>query len=232
LNDQLELTEHSINQDHEARHTRLGDLTRDRIVDAAYRALLKQGYHQTSMKDIAAEAGVAPGLAHYYFATKEELLVAVIERACSPLNREWEAEQSLLGGASPSGEQALAQAVAGFQFAREEIRKFLDLHRLIFDMFGVGLHNPRIAEAVARFINERRQDIALIVRSVVAASPVKPASDPDAIAAVIWGAINGIVLQKLVDPTFDSDAAVDALSEMAFALAAAAAPAGVRTEEG
>src|SRR5256885_709211 len=32
------------------------------------------------MKDIAAEAGVAPGLAHYYFETKEDLLVAAIER--------------------------------------------------------------------------------------------------------------------------------------------------------
>ena len=213
------------------RHTRVGDLTRDRIVDAAYRALLKQGYHQTSMKDIAAEAGVAPGLAHYYFETKEDLLVAVIERACSPLDQAWESERERLGGASPSREQGLAQAVAGFQFARDEIHKFLDLHRLIFDMFGVGLHNPRIAAAVARFINDRRQDIALIVRSVVAALPAAPASDPDAIAAALWGSMNGIVLQKLVDPTFDSDAALDALSEMAFALAAAPAPTQVRLEE-
>lgn len=184
------------------------------------------------MKDIAAEAGVAPGLAHYYFETKEDLLVAVIERACSPLNQEWDQQQHVLGGAAPSGEQALAQAVAGFEFAKDEIRKFLDLHRLVFDMFGVGLHNPRIATAVARFINERRLDIALIVRSVVSATPVKPASDPDAIAAAIWGAINGIVLQKLVDPTFDSDAAINALAEMAFSLAAVAAPAATRVEEG
>jgi hypothetical protein len=98
-------------------------------------------------------------------------------------------------------------------------------------MFGVGLHNPRIAAAVTRFINERRQDIALIVQAVVAAVPVKPASDPDAIAAAVWGAMNGIVLQKLVDPAFDSDAAVSALSEMAFALALVPAPART-TDEG
>lgn len=213
------------------RHTPAGDQTRDRIVDAAYRALLKQGYHQTSMKDIAAEAGVAPGLAHYYFETKEDLLVAAIERACAPLNQAWQEQRQLLGGAAPTNEQALAQALAGFQFAKDEIRKFLDLHRLVFDMFGVGLHNPRIAAAVTHFINERRQDIALVVRSVVAAVPVKPAADPDAIAAAVWGSMNGIVLQKLVDPAFDSDAAVSALSEMAFALAMVPAPASASEEE-
>jgi hypothetical protein len=101
------------------------------------------------------------------------------------------------------------------------------MHRLVFDMFGVGLHNPRIAAAVARFINERREDIALVARAVVAASAVKPASDPEALAAAVWGAVNGIVLQKLMDPDFDSDAAINALSEMAFTLAAVPVPARI-----
>src|ERR1700716_3692192 len=123
------------------------DQTKERIVAAAYRTLVKRGYHETAMKDIAVEAGVAPGLAHYYFQTKEDLLVATIERACAPLNRAWEEQRQIPGGAAPTDEQALAQALAGFQFAKDEIRKFLDLHRLVFDMFGVGLHNPRIAAA-------------------------------------------------------------------------------------
>ena len=59
------------------------DQTKDRIIDAAYRALVRQGYHETSMKDIAAEAGVAPGLAHYYFETKEEA-VDYCEREAIP----------------------------------------------------------------------------------------------------------------------------------------------------
>ena len=67
------------------------DQTKERIVAAAYRALVKRGYHATAMKDIAAEAGVAPGLAHYYFETKEDLLVAAIEHACGPLMAAWEA---------------------------------------------------------------------------------------------------------------------------------------------
>src|SRR5690348_7533846 len=67
----------------------LSDATRDRILDAAYRTLVKRGYHDTSMKDIAEEAGVAPGLAHYYFESKEHLLVETIRHGCAPLIEEW-----------------------------------------------------------------------------------------------------------------------------------------------
>ena len=59
--------------------------TRDRIVDAAHRTLVKSGYHDTSVKDIANAAGVAPGLVHYYFGTKADLLVAAIEYGCASL---------------------------------------------------------------------------------------------------------------------------------------------------
>src|SRR2546428_12707837 len=84
------------------------DQTKERIVDAAYRTLVRQGYHETSMKDIAAEAGAAPGLAHYYFETKEDLLVAAIERGCEPAMRAWEQAGvdlpgPLAGGAGPLG---------------------------------------------------------------------------------------------------------------------------------
>src|SRR5260221_14638847 len=48
--------------------------TREHILQAAYRVLTEQGYDATTIKAIAREAEVAPGLLHYYFANKDELL--------------------------------------------------------------------------------------------------------------------------------------------------------------
>jgi len=45
---------------------------RARIVAAAYRVLVEQGYRAASIKTIARSAGVVPGLIHYYFTSKEE----------------------------------------------------------------------------------------------------------------------------------------------------------------
>src|SRR5258708_37654513 len=52
--------------------------TREQIIQAAYRVLAEQGYDATTIKAIAREAEVAPGLLHYYFANKDELLVEVL----------------------------------------------------------------------------------------------------------------------------------------------------------
>src|SRR5215831_7655704 len=64
---------------------RMSEETRKRIIEAAERVLARDGYAATSVKDIAAEAGVAPGLVHYYFKTKDELVVAAVTHACESL---------------------------------------------------------------------------------------------------------------------------------------------------
>lgn len=197
----------------------MSDQTKERIVDAAYRALVRGGYHETSMKDIAAEAGLAPGLAHYYFETKEDLLVAVIQEACRPSLEQWEQAGLSLTAPLPEDADPLEIGRAAFEFAKQELRNYRDLFLLVFDMFGVGLHNPKIAAAVNVFIDERRAYIARIVQGVFAGMPQRPLSSAEAVAAALWGAMHGIYLQALIDPQFDADAAIDALSEMAIAFA-------------
>ncbi len=195
------------------------DQTKDRIVQAAYRALVKRGYHETSMKDIAAEAGVAPGLAHYYFETKEDLLVAAIEHACQPVMDAWQQAGMNLTGPLPEDADSMMVARMGFELAKEELRTYRGLFLLTFDMFGVGLHNPKIAAAVRAFIEERRAFIARITQGVIAGMPDPPTASADAIAAALWGSLHGIYLQKVMNPDFDAEAAIDALSEMAIAFA-------------
>lgn len=195
----------------------MADQTKERIVEAAYRTLVRHGYHETSMKDIAAEAGLAPGLAHYYFQTKEDLLVAAIEYGCRPAIEAWEAAGLSLTGPFPEDADPLGFARTGFELAKQELRSYAGVFQLTFDMFGVGLHNPKIAAAVRAFIDERRAFIARIAQGVIAGMAERPASSADAIAGALWGSLHGIYLQKLMDPDFDADAAIDALNEMAIA---------------
>jgi len=195
------------------------DQTKDRIVDAAYRTLVKRGYHETAMKDIAAEAGVAPGLAHYYFETKEDLLVAAIEHGCEPLIRAWEEAGVSLSGPMPEDADPMMFARMGFELAKEELKSYGGLLLLTFDLFGVALLNQKIATAVRTFIEERRAFVARITRAVIAGMAEPPLASADAIAAAIWGSLHGIYLQKVMNPEFDAEAAIDALSEMTIAFA-------------
>lgn len=53
--------------------------TRDRLVEAARDLFLIQGYNATGVAQILKQAGVNSGSLYYYFPTKEDLLVAVLE---------------------------------------------------------------------------------------------------------------------------------------------------------
>src|SRR5262249_35589987 len=50
--------------------------TRRRIYEAALKLFREQGFEQTTMRDIAAKAGVALGAAYYYFSSKEAIVLA------------------------------------------------------------------------------------------------------------------------------------------------------------
>src|SRR5882757_6216088 len=55
--------------------------TRDRLIAAAFRVVAREGLEGASVKSIAAEAGVTPGLLHYHFPTRDALLVAALRQA-------------------------------------------------------------------------------------------------------------------------------------------------------
>jgi len=57
---------------------RKGEVTRHAIEDAALALFLEQGYHATSMRQIAERAGLALGGIYNHFSSKEEIFEAII----------------------------------------------------------------------------------------------------------------------------------------------------------
>ena len=56
------------------------DLQRDRILHAAQCCFIEHGFHAASMASIAATAEMSAGLIYRYFASKNEIIVAIIDR--------------------------------------------------------------------------------------------------------------------------------------------------------
>src|SRR5690348_18411342 len=53
---------------------------RDEILAAAQTCFARSGFHQTSMQEICAEAGMSPGNLYRYFPSKEALIAGISER--------------------------------------------------------------------------------------------------------------------------------------------------------
>ena len=57
----------------------LKNIRQEEIARALYRCLLKKPFSKTTIKDIAKEAGVNHGMLHYYFKSKEEILLYFLD---------------------------------------------------------------------------------------------------------------------------------------------------------
>ena len=53
--------------------------TYDKIMESSYRLFLEKGFHEVSWADISEEAEISPGTLYYYFKTKDELVLAVLD---------------------------------------------------------------------------------------------------------------------------------------------------------
>ena len=55
-----------------------GAATRQTLIEASYRLFTSRGFHATSMRDIAAEAGITAGSIYNHFADKEQIVKEVL----------------------------------------------------------------------------------------------------------------------------------------------------------
>lgn len=175
--------------------------THERILEAAFNVLSRQGYENTSIKDIAEDAGVAQGLIHYHFKSKQQLVLAVLDFVCKKVE---------LGAIE--GEAGALQA---FEDTKASLKDSRDANSLYIELIGVGLHDPLVGAGVREFIRTQRVHIEELARQVLAqrGQDVGPARG---IAGVVWAAVLGIMIQDLVDPEFKADEAVDTLAAMSL----------------
>jgi AcrR family transcriptional regulator len=57
-----------------------GEITRERILDTAIGMFRERGFDETTMREVAARAGIALGLTYHYFPGKEAVVMAYYDR--------------------------------------------------------------------------------------------------------------------------------------------------------
>ena len=189
--------------------------TKERIIAAASKVLAEKGYEATTLREISREAQAAPGLVHYYFGGKDELLVEVLQAAGQRFHQRMErlvqqvpAEQSL--------EALLTQL-------RERVDLEPDVYRLRYESFSLGLHNPVIEPKVRERMARRRDEIGSVMVRVLENSERTDGAkhstlDPTILAALLLSIFDGLALQKIMDPTFDLEAAYHLLAQLLHGL--------------
>ena len=164
---------------------------RVQIVRAAAAVLGRQGYAETSLKDVAREAGVAPGLLHYYFDSKEDLLLEVVMVTEREMLANWKAVVEAV-------EDPLERLVTGLDHAEARCADQPEFFRLLLDLYTVSLSSPALRDRCAALRTHLIDEVEIEVRQVFGRLPAYSLVSPRELASAILSAIDGIALSGLV----------------------------------
>ena len=124
--------------------------TRERIMDATYRALCEHGYASLTMQDIADECDCSTSLLHYHFDTKAELLVELLAHLLDRF-------QERVSEADPEDPRdRLVQLVDAFLFGGDDrgIEEHRAFHAALLELRAQSPHTEAFRAQLAE--NDRR----------------------------------------------------------------------------
>lgn len=174
-----------------------------RIVDAMRDSVAERGAAGSTFEHVAREAGVSRGLLHYYFGTKERLLVEVVRRDAEL--RIARLDEMLERAKDVDG--VLDVLVSSLTDMIDNDPGFF---LLLYELFSAGRRNFDIQHEVGQLFERTRSHVGAVLRAKEAEGVLKLRFDAEAVVSYLFAVGDGFALQALSDPERDNSAALEA----------------------
>ncbi len=172
---------------------------RQQILDAAVACFAREGFHQTTMADIAAQAGVSDTLAYRYFSGKSEIIEAAVrEYGDTAVDR-------VLGDSDEADDvfslvdMLLTTDIRRFE-RREEVEATMGMY---FQSWAEALRDDSIREQVVEHWRQQFGIVEALVTRGQATAQFSPDFEARAVAWVALATHYGLNLLGVLDPTVD-----------------------------
>lgn len=166
--------------------------SRDRLIAGAVAVVARDGLEKASVKAIAAEAKIGPGLLHYHFASKE----AVLEAALMQASERHAARLRDLRENTPPGRMIPAFiALAG-----DAIGDDIELFKVRIAFAARAMADPALASRFRATNAASLEETACLFAADRGAA--KPTGDDRARAQVVKACYDGIMLSLMMDAEF------------------------------
>ncbi len=174
-----------------------------RIIDAMRESVAKRGAAGSTFEHVSREAGVSRGLLHYYFGTKERLLIEVVRRDAEI--RVARLDDSL--AKAKTVDDVIDVLVASLTDMIENEPAFF---LLLYELFSAGRRNPEIRHEVGQLFDRTRSHVAEILEAKEEEGVLDLRHDAEAVVSYLFAVGDGFALQALSDPERDISAALAA----------------------
>jgi AcrR family transcriptional regulator len=161
------------------------DESREKILRAALRVFARHGFEQASVRMIAAEAGVSPGLMYNYFGGKEDLLRAIYERGMRDV------QESFARGDEGGEPREKLERLIRSSF--EIVRGNTEFWRLSYSLRT----QPAASSGIAGYLRESSEAIRHRLERYLGGAGVK---NPAVEALVLFALIDGVAQHYVLEP--------------------------------
>ena len=165
------------------------DARREQILDAARRCFLRNGFHATTMQDLFAEAGLSSGAVYRYFASKDDVVLAIAESTLREV-------VALIGAVAqqPRGGSIGAGLAAATDLVRAKEERD-GLAGLGIQVWAEALRNPSLADQMRRLLTQARADITELVQHHQDSGDLPSQTPSAALASALFCILPGYILQ-------------------------------------
>jgi AcrR family transcriptional regulator len=173
-----------------------------RIIEAMRTSVGTRGAAGSTFDVVAREAGVSRGLLHYYFGSKEQLLVEVVRHDC-------EVRIATMGARiakATTADEIIAALVMGLE---EFIEGEPGSPAVIYELLSASRHSEDIRAELAELYRRWRADLADSLRTKEREGVVQLDADADSVASMLFCLGDGFGIQVLSDPDWDRQASFD-----------------------
>lgn len=165
---------------------------RQQILDAARTCFVRDGFHNTSMQDVIAEAGLSVGAVYRYFASKHELIESI-------------AESAIGGAAVIFDEIATHQPPLSLADALERTLVYVDEQaddggtlRIAIQVWAESQRDPVLAKMVERKYSGFRDQYVRLARRAQDVGELPAEADPEAVGAALFALVPGYFMQRIL----------------------------------
>jgi len=164
---------------------------KNQILNAAEQVFTKKGLDSARMEDIAGETGLSKGTLYLYFKSKEDLIIAILERIFGGLFTQLEA---------PKDSQFTAiEALWNFtDEAANDFKKMLRMMPVAYEFMGLAFRNTVVQKALKRYFNFYMDALVPIIQRGVDSGEFRQV-DPNEVALAAGAIFEGTILLWVYD---------------------------------
>ncbi|HEY6226685.1 MAG TPA: TetR/AcrR family transcriptional regulator [Verrucomicrobiae bacterium] len=164
---------------------------RSQILDAALVCFAKRGFHQASMHDISAEAGISVGLIYRYFENKEAVISAMADRHKKEISEMLERARK-----APTLLESL-EILFTAHCCENEPRV---ISAFVVDLYAEASRNPQVADLVRDVLKTAMNGVTDLIARAPEAQEAAHGLSPADLAELIFAVARGMLMLDVLRP--------------------------------